>query len=81
MREILPTERGRTALEDVMVVPAVAAAAAAAVTHGIGDALLGGTAKASAAYAGEGPKIAHAVVARARYVKACKRWPRGPSWY
>ena len=48
MREIMPTERGRAALEDVVMVSAVASAAAA-VTHGIGDALLGGTAKASAA--------------------------------
>jgi len=46
VREILPTERGRAALEDVVMVSAVAAAA---VTHGIGDALLAGTAKASAA--------------------------------
>ena len=49
MREILPTERGRATLEEVVMVSVVAAAAAAAVTHGIGDALLGGTAKASAA--------------------------------
>ena len=54
----------------------VSVVATAAATHGIGDALLGGTAKASAAFAGEGPNIAHAVVARARHVKASKRWPR-----